>query len=544
MLLMMACLMTMAPLTKAYSQSAPEPAVVVSIANFEEQMGDVHYILKAAGYGQLKFMADTFMNNYTNGIDRAKNAGVLLYFNDESEIPDFMGFVPVEDLDELLDTIANAAEVEEDDDFTTIITDDGTEILLKEANGYAFISNKKESLASLPDAPGELLGEMPSKYNLAAEVYAQRIPEALRDQMLDAIRESSEMTLENMDEGLQTELQRKNLEMQMTQMEMMIGETDKLMLGMAIDGDTKSMFMDVEFTGLADSKLSKMLADSKADQPSRFTGFLLPGATFTANQCAKLSGEEADRYSEMLDDLKKSAMEEMEVDGEMSDEDMEQIQKAVDPIVDVIKATMKEGLIDSGAVLMLENGEINFAAGLQVANPNRFEEAVKELAKLIEEKAPGEVEVNLNSGSHKNVTFHQLTVEVPDDEEEMRDALGDQIELVFGIGKKEVYFAGGSNPVELLKKAMDGTQMAKEMVQYNLYITPILKFASEMEGDPMMESMADTLEKAGNDRLSMTTDLIKNGMKMRFEMQDGILGLIKVGIEGFQGGGGGFDNDF
>ena len=132
----------------------------------------------------------------------------------------------------------------------------------------------------------------------------------------------------------------------------------------------------------------------------------------------------------------------------------------------------------------------------------------------------------------------------PDDEEEMRDALGDQIELVFGIGKKEVYFAGGSNPVELLKKAMDGTQMAKEMVQYNLYITPILKFASEMEGDPMMESMADTLEKAGNDRLSMTTDLIKNGMKMRFEMQDGILGLIKVGIEGFQGGGGGFDNDF
>ena len=122
--------------------------------------------------------------------------------------------------------------------------------------------------------------------------------------------------------------------------------------------------------------------------------------------------------------------------------------------------------------------------------------------------------------------------------------LGDQITLVVGIGTKEAFIAGGSNPVDLLKKAIDGKTDTSHMMQYNVNIIPILKFAASIEGDPNVEAMADALEESGGDRIQMTSNLIKNGVKMRFEMQDGILGLIKVGVESFQSGGAFPEGDF
>ncbi|MFK7766209.1 MAG: hypothetical protein AB8B55_03120 [Mariniblastus sp.] len=531
-------IVSLLPVAQAHCQSAPEPAVVVSIAKFKEQMNDVNYLLTASGFAQMKFMASAMVKGYTKGLDSDKDAGVMLFLNEDSPEPDFLGFVPVTDMEEMLDVISQMAEVEEEDDFTTITTDQGVTMMIREHNGYAFISNKEEMFDSLPDAPGKMLGDLPSKYNLAAKVYAQRIPQSMRDQFTQMIKESSEQTLDSLDEDDElAELQRKNLEMSMKQMEMMITESDTLTIGMSADKDGKNLLMDLQFTGLPDSSLAKKLLNSKADQPSRFTGFLMDGAAFTQNQIANLDAEDAAEYAKQIDQLQKTIIKGIDEDGDLTDDEIETVDGALTKLMGALKDTLNEGLLDSGAVVMLEDGEINFAFGAQVSNPAKVEGAVKELVAMAEDKMGGQIEVNLNSGSHKAVTFHEVVVEIPDDEEEAREMLGDQVTIVVGIGKKEVYFAGGSNPVATLKKAMDGTAMAKEMMQYNFYVTPMLKFAASMEGDPAMEKMAAALEAAGKDRVSMTADLIENGINVRFEMQDGILSLIKVGFEAASGGG-------
>lgn len=540
LVMMLVCgVMTMLPISQAVGQSLPEPAIVVSIAKFKEQMNDVNYLLTASGFPEMKFMAGAMVKGYTKGLDEGKDGGVLLYLNEDSDEPDFLGFVPVKDIEEMLDVISGFAEVDEGDDYTTIVPDNGPEILIKEHKGYAFISNKSEMFTDLPGDPGQWLGKLPTDYNLAAKVFVQRIPEKMRDQVMEMIRSSSEETFDNFDDDLQTDIQRKNLELQMKQVEMVFKEADTFTFGMTADKDAKAMVMDIEFKGLPNSELASKLIASKATAPSRFTGFLMDGATFTTNNCAKVSAEDAKQYSKMISDLKDTAINEMDQDGDMSEQELELVKNSLGNIVDVVNETLAEGLIDFGGVLMLEDGNINAAFGGQISDPRKIEKTVKELIAMGEEKMGEDIEVNLNSGSHKNITLHEIVVQVPDEEEEVRDAIGDQIKIVLGIGTKEVYVAVGSNPVDLLKKAVDGTHMAKEMAQYNIYVTPILKFAAGMEGDPNMETMADALAKAGNDRVSMTTDLIDNGLKIRFEMQDGILGLIKVGFEAFQGGGGG-----
>jgi len=536
--------MTMLPIGKAYSQ---KPAVVISIAQFKEQMDSVSYLLTASGFAQMKFMAKAMIGGYAKGLDSEKDAGVLLYFTKDSEEPDFLAFVPVTDMEEMLDVIAGMAEVEEDDDFTTIITDQGLELLVKEQNGIAFISNKEKMFVDLPNAPAELLGDLPAKYNLAARVFGQRIPKNLRTQVLDLIKESSEQTLDAIDSEVQAELQKQNMALQLKQVELVFNESDTFTLGMKADEDAKNLSMDIEFTALPNSELAEKIADVDPKNDSRFAGFLLDGAAFTHNQNFTVGEEDAKNYSALLDELQKTAIDELDQDGEFSDSELTTIESALGNIVDVIKATLTEGIIDAGAVVILEDGKINFASGAHVADPDKVESTLKELAAMAEKKLGDELEVNLNSGSHKDITFHQFVVQVPDDAEEMRDSIGDQVTLVVGIGTKEVYLGMGSNPVETLKKAIDGTEAAQNLLQYNLYIAPILKFAAQTEGDPMVESMAEAIEATGNDRIQMKCDLIENGVNIRFELQDGILGLIKVGVEAFGQGNGGFpggDDDF
>ncbi len=536
LLAMFVGVVSMLPMSKAFGQSLPEPAVVISIAKFNEQMKDVNYLLTASGFAQMKFMAGAMIKGYTKGLDSKENAGVLLYLTEDSDVPEFLGFVPVEDLDEMLDVISGFAEVEEGDEFTTVITDDGNEMMIKERDGIAFFSNKIEMFDELPENPVKLLGDLPDKFNLSAKIFAQRIPKKMRDQVMDLIRQSSEDTFDSLDDDIQAEFQKKNLEMQLKQMERLFEDSDSMIFGMSADEEGKTISMDIDFTALPGSGLAERMNLNKPGDKSGFTGFLMEGAAFTLNAMTRIHPEDAQQYSTMMADMKKAGLQELDNEADMTEEELARVTKLVDELVEVMDETLKEGLLDTGAVLMLKEGDINFAAGAHIADPRKLEGTIKDLIAIAEEQMGDEIEVNLNSGSHKNVTLHEIVLQVPDQEEEMRDALGDQITLIVGIGTKQAYLAGGSNPVDVLKKAIDGENATEDLMQYNLNIAPILRFAASMEGDPNVEAMADALETAGNDRMQMTSNLIENGIRMRFEMQDGILGLIKVGIDAFQGG--------
>jgi hypothetical protein len=536
-----------APHAKLRAQSMPEPAVVISLADFSQQMGDIDYLVDASGFAQMKFMAQTMIKQYTKGIKTNAPSGVMMYFTEGKPEPDFLGFVPVENLEDLLDTISGMAEVDEGDDYITIVTDDGTEVLVKEVDGNAFFSNRSEMFENLPSDPASDLGDLPSKYNFSAKVFGQRIPAEMREQALQMIRDGYESQLEQMEETepTQAKLQRENFEFQMKNFSSWINETDNLVLGMNADKDSKTLFMDIAVTAAPNSELASRLAAAKSKDKSMFSGFLMDGAAFTQNGCMGIHPDEAQEYSKMLDQLQEAFVEGISEEGDLSEEEIEVGEKALNKLVQIGKETLAEGILDSGAVVMLKDKDINVAAGVRLADPKKLEDAVKEVVAYAEGKMGDELQVDLNSGSHKGVTLHQVICQIPDDEEEMRDFLGDQVTFIVGIGESSAYLAAGTNPLPVLKQAMEEGTQSDKVMQYNLYIAPILKFVAGIEGEPLVENMATQLQENGGDRISMTSDTIENGIQMRFEMQDGILSLIKVGFESMgQGGFPGNPNDF
>lgn len=523
--------------TGLLAQSQPEPSIVVSIANLDEQLNDVGYLLTASGFPEMKF-AVSAAKVYTKGIDTKKNAGVMLFFNEESQTPDFLGFVPITDIDEMLDVIAGLGpEVDEEDDMYVVVAPDGTEIMIKEQGGYAFISTSEAMLEELPSDPASVIGDLPSKFNLAVKMMPQQVPQALKDSVMDMIKEGSAQTLENLDDDVQSDLQRKNMEMQMQQFESLLKETEEVTIGMAIDPASKTLYTDFIFKALPESSLAKKIANSKADAPSRFSGFMMDDAAMTFNSNNRMGKDESKNYIEMLDGGKKAIFNQMEEEGDLSDEETEAVQSAIADVFEVLKKTLAEGVFDGGAVVMLDGKEMNFAGGVQVADPMLVQKAVKNLVPMIEEKAGDKLQVKLDVRQYKGINFHEIIIPVPSEEEEMQDIFGDELKLVLGMGNKTLYVAGGTSPNKLLKRGMDETHPAIEMQQMNFFVTPILKMAARLDTPPQIGLMAEKMAEVGKDRISIVTNLIENGTKTRFEVQDGILSLIRVGFESMQGGG-------
>lgn len=533
-------------------QSKPEPAVVVSISNLDEQFKDVKYLLDASGFAGFDMFVLPTIQAFTAGIDEAEDIGVMLYFSEMEAaagppIPKFLAFVPVTDLEEWLDALSNTVDVEENDNGTvSILTNDGTELTLKEKDGYAFIANEPELLNDLPEAPKKELGDLPEKFNLALKVLPGRVPESLRKQALTMIEEGAMQTLDQLEDELQ-DLQAKNLEMQLKQFKMMLNESESLVVGMAADEESKKLVTEVTYIARAGTDLAKKMNEVKATTPSRFTGFLMEGAAmnFTAN--ARVAADDGKMYGQLLADGKKSLIDELNEESELSDSEFEKVESAIDSLVEVIAKTLENGVVNGGAVVMLEGKDINFATGMTVAEPAKLESVVKDLIPILKQKAGDddvELEINLDHSQHAGVTFHQIKVMIDEDEEDARRAFGDSVSVQLGIGEDTLYFGAGNDPLPLIKKAMAGKSSSDYAAEMNFFLVPVLRSAAGLGAPPEVGAMAEALSESGGDRIRMVAEPIENGSTTRFEMQDGILSLIKVGFEAFQGGRGAFDDDF
>jgi len=151
-------------------------------------------------------------------------------------------------------------------------------------------------------------------------------------------------------------------------------------------------------------------------------------------------------------------------------------------------------------------------------------------------------EFNLDSGKHNGVALHEITVKVPDSEEELQDFLGTEIKVVLGIGKKEVYVAAGNKPLDTLKAAMASKAEAPGYpVIYNLRVLPMLEYAATTTGQPLLDSFVEMLTEKGHDKMTVYSKAIENGIFTRMEMEDGPLALIQLAVEEMGGIGGGAD---
>lgn len=517
------------------AQSAPEPAIVISMAPLGEQLDDLKHLVDASGFGNLNFMIQSQVKYYTGGIDREKPSGAFLYFEGDDPKPKWLGMIAVDDPDKVLDQIANFADIDEGGDFITITPDNGQQILIKESGGYFIISDDETMFDIAPEDPSEQLVKASGDYNLAVKIFGQRVPQELRDRGIELITEGFEQQMDEMEP-----LDESVMEAQLSQVKSMINETDQVTVGYKIDKESKLLTAHFSLTALEGSEIAKRVSVMSVPGESLFTGFLNDNAAVDANLRYQLHPDDINLYVGLIDNLREQMIGELDADGEFTDQELATIKTATSDIGDCLKATIEGKLVDSGGLLMMDEQSFNFAAGSTFAETKKLEDAIKSLVDLAETKFEGKLEAKLNSGTYEDITLHTILINVPDDEEEARKILGSQLKMIVGVSPDKVYVAAGKDPLATLTDAIEQSKTPKAskygQLLYNLRVAPMLRFASQAAGEEALADMASTLEKNDTGRMTIWYKPIPNGIAANVEVQDGILALIKEGFDAYQQG--------
>jgi hypothetical protein len=495
-------------------------------------MADINWITQAAGQPQAAGIVTLLTGQYTQFLDTTKPIGVIINL-DAAGQPTPIAFVPVKNLQGLLGLIG--PQVGE-------VTDVGNGIkqlqgpqpvFLKEASGFVFLSDKSENLGNVPSNPVAQLSGLEGKYNVAVSITPSSIPDQARQQWLQQMRSGFEAGLQNVPED-----QRAQLSTSFDQVEQLLTEAEQMIIGFAIDAAAKSVYLDLNLRAKAGTDLAEQmnaLANAKTD----FAGFNIPGSAAMFTFTSEVSETDQTQAKGMLQSGLKQLLAELDEDEDLPSEEARAAAKQVlQDFFAVMEKTIEEGVIDGGAVLMLDSG-LQFAAGLRVADGKALDSSFRQLIELAKEEQ--EIpEVRLNAATHGDVTFHAMTI--PVDDQDAQQVLGENVELFLGTGPKSAWVAFGTDGLTLVNQVIDTSAQnqgkATTPVQLVVSLTPIIKFATQFDQDENLTRVLAALSQAqGKDHFSVSVNPEQNGFSYRFEIEEGVIRAIGAGAAGQAAGG-------
>lgn len=536
-----------APAPVALAQDAGDPAVVVSLGNLDSQLSDIKYIMQSSGQGGLYGLVEAQTSQMLGGVDRKRALGAMLWFNEESPEPKWLAFVPVSDLDGLLDTISQFVDIDDSGDNIEITTPDDETIYVRESGGYALVSDNEDMLGMAPSDPAEVLASVSPDFNVGARLFVQRIPEGLRQMVIDGIEEGYKEQMDNIGDEDLAELQKQNFDMQMAQIRSLINETEELTIGLNIDESAKSIHLDMQMVGQDGSELARQASNYASAKPTRFGAMLTDEATMSMGMTGTVAKEDAERMTDMFNQIRDMASKKMEED-EVPEADREIATRVLNDVLEVIRETVEAGTMDAGAMAMVNDDGANLVAGLHVVDPARLEKSVREVVEAARDKVDGKAEFNLDLETHDGVRLHEIVADVSEEEDFAKLLGSDKLRIYLGVGKDVLYVAAGNDPLASLKSTIsdDGKSASSENVpmQWNLHLAPILAKVADMQDEEVPRKMAEELSKSGRDRLRFVMNTIDNGLDIKFEAEDGILKLIGVAAQNMGGMMGGPGADF
>ncbi|MDG2467781.1 MAG: hypothetical protein P8M80_00750 [Pirellulaceae bacterium] len=537
----MACGLLLTQPSVASAQSVKDRAAVVfKISSIDNVLDSVAYMVGEAGFRNFVPAITLGAGAFLEGFDTERPLGGYLTL--DGGVPNFVGFLPVDDLGDVIDMLENnGVEIEEDGNDFIVIMPTGEELVIRGKGDWAYYSVNAEMLDDLPADPSKIVGEISDDYVMGLQANIQRIPADLRSQSIEWMEEAFDETYANLPEGA-ADFQRAINESSLDQIADMIKQTDKIFMGFGTDKKSKMLFSEFTFTGTKGSDLAKSLTMGK-NAKTDFSAFLdVKDAAMTLNSVAAVAQQDADNSKATLNLVKDQIGGMIREGGNVDDADAELIEELVGEVLDVLIATLDSGKFDMGAAVVADEDGLNVLGGLHAVQAKKVEAAVKKLVAEKGDMIPPQIDIDLDAETYKGVTFHIISGSIP--EEEAQAILGETTTLLVGISASKIYVGFGANPVDKIKGIIDGgsSEAKGKPMQMTITLSPILRMAGKASGEDMMVQMADKLEEEGNQMIRMTSDFIENGQRTRMEMETGILGLIEMGAAGF--GGGQFGGDF
>ena len=535
----------------AAADGNPKPVAVLSFAGYDRLEQSLDIIGKLSGNPALKLLPEASLKMLTMGkglagLDKSRPWGVVV----ELDLAKSYAFLPVTDLKQLTETveILSGKPLEVVGGAYKLDTPKQT-LFAREQGKWAIVSATPESLANVPADPSAALGALPKQYDLAISLHVANVPPELLDTYLSMAQSSMEQATKGSDgekDQAAQEMGKKTFE----SLAATVKDLEDVTLGLAIEPKSNKAVFDVQYTAKANSKFAAKLAACKPVK-TQFAALHDPSATLSAGVSASLSPDDVEQILAMAANWQKLLVQKVEEKGELPDSDLKKLEQMIGDLFDVLKATVRKGVIDFGLAVNLKPGESTLIKGARVAEPAKLDHALRLAVQLASELGPHPEAVakavQLDAGKYHEFAFHKVTIPLAGggkDTENLIKLVGDQLVVIVALGNDSVYVAAGKDPEAALKQAIDKSQAAGPQTVPPAQL--VLSYRSiaqllEVVGDEKAQMFATVLSgalaaSAGKDHLRITGEPIERGVRVRCEVEEGLLTALGTVSKAMAGG--------
>ncbi len=519
---------------------ATQPAALLSITNLDRLLKDIAYMLRASNVPEVGGLVSVLANQYTQGLDRMRPLGLAVTMQGTQPVP--VGFLPVSDRAAFFDALA-AIGVEPDDlgDGLFEISANGNTIFVKESSGWLFIAPSEDSLANVPADPASLLGDLPSRYDLAMKINLQALPAELRDMVTSQIRDGFERGLAEQDGQTPEEKKaaREMGEASLVQLEQVIRETEQAIVGWAIDAAGQKTYIDGAAQFVEGGQYAGQMEAAK-NAKTAFSGFKLPGSAISFRATSLIS--DADKA--LAKNNIKNSMQQIETKiDEINDVQVrETVDKFVKGLIKIVEQTIDEGSLDGAMSVSVTGGTLKVLIGGNTADGQALAKEVQDAVKSLSGN-PEVPKFEFNYATHGGMTLHRTSIPIQSNDAKVRALFGEELKLTIGTAEKA--FALSLDPAgdASLKAAIDSSKAvpsaAATPMEGVIEVGQLVKYAQTVSPNSMIDIVLQTIQQyAGKDRVLINGNLIPRGLVYRFSVDEGVLRAIGTAAKSGQNGGG------
>ena len=253
--------------TAEASSTDDDSVVIVAISSLDSLIPNIQHLARTAGQGAAAGGIATAINQYSNGIDRARPIGVFMSLDDAGN-PIPVGCLPISDLDAFFDQLSIFGEAN-DLGGGLYELNIGNPVYAKKAGEWLYVAQTEDALSDIGDL-GSGLAKLVAKYDIRVQVNPQNLPEevltSFMGQLKAGLAQAAQVAQRGNGDDDDTENAIAMSEQSIDQLQEMVESIEKFVIGLSINKAEKKTLLDFGSQFVADSKYAKQLDTLKTSK--------------------------------------------------------------------------------------------------------------------------------------------------------------------------------------------------------------------------------------------------------------------------------------
>lgn len=517
----------------AAGAKAPQPLFVVSIGSYQAWLNNVNYFgeLHQKPYGVVLDGMEKLITGGEGliGWEKDKPAGVVVNFSGA------LGFLPISNLDDFLKAVAAfEPKLKDVGDGVREIEMAGQKqpIYLKPAGSWVWVSNSPLAFNNLPQDPVSMLGGLNKKYDLAARINLQSLPQPIVQMALMNLQQGAEDFLkpEPNESEEEFEARKASVMAQIDGVKEAVKDLDQITAGLKIDRGAKKLFFDLEMTFVPGSASAKQIA-AASKATSDFAGFRDVDGLVSAGFVAPVADSDREQLTALIGQFRAAANKRIEkLDDLKDDATRAQVKQVVGGLLDNLESAVNQDQLDGGMAIV-GDGPYDLVLGMRVGDGSKAgRNLLAGIEMLRDYGVVSADEPTVLTEQGVRIESYKLTLPA-EVGRNLHPFFGENATLTVASGPKAVYAGMGETTAAALKKilatsAANASKPASPF-EFTMSVGQMIKASNRGNADaPGMAALAKSNIAPGTDVIRAEQRVIKNGAAFRLEVEEGVLKLM------------------